>query len=136
MSASAAASLTAALLVSSGNAHPSRGLAQPIRERISVAVGGDGRLRSDEARLRQPRVAPQTAPGSAEHKRISLRLDERQRLRLRLASAHLSKNRQAILLEALDHYFKQVVPKLLNNPCPCLANGVANGSNCCERAAE
>lgn len=136
MSTSAAASLTASLLVPRGNARPSRGIAQPIRERISVAVRDSDLLRPEVARLPQARFVPQTAAAGAKPKRISLRLDERQWLRLRLASARFSKSPQAILIEALDHYFKRVVPELLGNPCPCLVNGVANGIDCCERAVE
>jgi hypothetical protein len=136
MSDFAAASLTAALLVPRGNAHLSRGIARPIRERIRVAVRDGDVLRPEVARLPQPTFVPQTAAASAQPKRISLRLDERQRLRLRLGSAHFSKSLQAILIEALDRYFTQVVSELLGNPCACLAKGVANGIDRCERAVE
>jgi hypothetical protein len=136
MNASAAASLTAALLVPKGNAHPNRGIAQPIRERVGIAVRDGNLFRSEAARLPQPPFVPQKALASGDYKRISLRLTEQQRQRLRLASAHLSKSAQAILFDALDHYLKHVVPELLSNPCPCLAKRGGNGRHYCERTGE
>jgi hypothetical protein len=132
MSASPAASLTA---VSKGNAHPSRGLAQPIRERIGIGAWEAGLLQAGVVQVPPRTIVPRTAPASADHKRISLRIDQQQSLQLRLASTHLGKSRQAILFEALDYYIKQVVPGLLSNPCPCIENGAARGGDCCERAA-
>jgi hypothetical protein len=131
MTTSPAASLTAALLAPKGDAHPSRGLARPIRERISIAASDDDPLRSGRTRAHRDIFGPPMTPPSADRKRISLRLDERQRLRLRLASAHLSKSRQVILLEALDYYIGNVVPGLLGHTCPCLTRGITTGNDCC-----
>lgn len=149
MSAAPAASLSAALLVTKGNAQPSRGLAQPMTEpRVGFAMRAID-MRSSEMRdthERQPSepVAPVTWPGptfvppppppSTEFSRITLRIDETQRLRLRLASAHLGKSRQVILIEALDHYFKRIMPAFLHDPCPCIQGGSAIGSDCCQRS--
>lgn len=150
MSAAPVASLSAALLVTKGNAQPSRGLAQPMTEqRLGFAMraidmrSGDAR----DMRNSQPSepVAPVTWPGpptfvppppppSTEFSRITLRIDETQRLRLRLAAAHLGKSRQVILIEALDHYFKRVMPAFLHDPCPCIQGGSAIGSDCCQRS--
>jgi hypothetical protein len=136
MSTVPAAALTAALLVSKGSAHPSRGLARPIRERISFATHDDALPPPGGAQSLRAIYVPQMKAAGPGSKRISVRLDAQQRLRLRLASAHLGKSRQVILLEAIDHYFKHVVPGLLRNPCPCLTQGITSGRDCCERAAD
>jgi hypothetical protein len=140
VSAAPVASLSAALLVTKGNAQPSRGLAQPMTERIGFGMR--------EANMPAPRptepvtpvawpvpqafVPPPTPPGTATS-RITLRVDDKQRLRLRLASAHLGKSRQVILLDALDHYLKRVMPAFLHDPCPCIQGEDATGSDCCQR---
>jgi hypothetical protein len=143
VSAGPAASLSAALLVTKGNAQPSRGLAQPMTERPGFAMRS---INTSDPRDHQPLdpVAPVTWPGpptlvpaptppDAAFTRLTLRVDETQRLRLRLASAHLGKSRQVILIEALDHYFKRVLPAFLHDPCPCIQGGSAIGSDCCQR---
>jgi hypothetical protein len=76
---------------------------------------------------------PPLQPPSAAFSRITLRVDAKQRLRLRLASAHLGKSRQVILLDALDHYLTRVMPSFLNEPCPCIQGESATGSECCQR---
>ena len=136
MSAAPAASLTAALLVSKGNAHLSRGLAQPIRERVSVSARDAGLLQPETEHISRHTFTPQTVPIRARPAPVSLslRIDQKQSLRLRLASAHLGKSRQVILLEALDHYFKKILPDVLSHPCPCIENGIASGDDCCGRA--
>jgi len=144
VSTAPAASLSAALLVTKGNAQPSRGLAQPMTERLGFAMRS---INTHDTRDTQPMepVAPVTWPGpptfvppppppSTEFTRLTLRVDEMQRLRLRLASAHLGKSRQVILIEALDHYFKRVLPAFLHDPCPCIQGGSAIGSDCCQRS--
>jgi hypothetical protein len=101
------ASLTEALIVAKGAAAPShfttaRREPDPIRHR------------------------PRPAEGRA---RLPLRLDEERHRRLRLATAHLRKSGQALLLAALDHYLDHVVPALIPGRCPCLAGDapVASG---------
>jgi hypothetical protein len=144
VSTAPAASLSATLLVTKGNAQPSRGLAQPMTERIGFATraadtGGAG-LRDvgpiDPAPVMRPIPSPFVPPAamSMAPGRITLRIDETQRLRLRLASAHLGKTRQVILIEALEHYFKRVLPAFLHDPCPCIQGGGAIGSDCCQRS--
>lgn len=149
MSSAPAASLSAALLVTKGNAQPSRGLAQPMTERIGFGLRETDRrdadthhtgLRSTGApepapvmRSVPPAFVSPPTPMSAAPGRITLRIDEMQRLRLRLASAHLGKTRQVILIEALEHYFKRVLPAFLHDPCPCIQGGSAIGSDCCQR---
>jgi hypothetical protein len=55
-----------------------------------------------------PRPSPRTRPASARDTgapaRLTLRLDERRHLRLKLTAAHLQQSLQAILIEALDRY--------------------------------
>jgi hypothetical protein len=145
VSAAPAASLSAALLVTKGNAQPSRGLAQPMTERIGFGMR-DAETR--DAGIREigpidpapviwpvpPAFVPPPPPASTALGRITLRIDDAQRLRLRLASAHLGKSRQVILLEALDHYFKRVLPAFLRDPCPCIQGGSAIGSDCCQHS--
>jgi hypothetical protein len=138
-----AASLSAALLVTKGNAQPSRGLAQPMTERIGFGLRDaetrDPIVREMSAidpapvmRPMPPALVPPPLPASTTLSRITLRIDDTQRLRLRLASAHLGKSRQVILIEALDHYFKRVLPAFLHDPCPCIEGGSAIGGECCQ----
>jgi hypothetical protein len=97
-----AASLSDGLLVIKGDATP--GGKEPQRTR----------------RIRAPDDRP----------RVALRLDEDRRRRLKLASVHLHKSTQAMLLAALDHYFERVVPTLVDPNCACLAVPGAGGSSC------
>ena len=123
MSQAPAASLHVGLLASKGNAQPSRGVAHPLIERLA-------NTRSAPT-LAAPMIvnAPQL-PNAHAQGRISVRVDERQQLRLRLASAHLGKNRQMILVEALDHYLDKVMPAYLHERCPCIESGRGDGEGC------
>jgi hypothetical protein len=145
VSAAPVASLSATLLVTKGNAQPSRGLAQPMTERLGFALraipsrdyDADNHHEAHEPVTPvkwpvRPAFVPPSPVSSAAHSRITVRVDDIQRLRLRLASAHLGKSRQVILLEALDHYFKRVLPAFLHDPCPCIQGGSAIGSECCQ----
>ena len=134
MSAVPAASLSAALLVTKGNAQPSRGLAQPMTERPELGARDASALGPTPiARALPPAFAAPPAVAGATG-RLTLRVDEKQRLRLRLASAHLGKSRQTILLEALDHYLKRVLPGFLHDPCPCIQGESAIDGDCCRRS--
>lgn len=140
----APASLSAALLVTKGNAQPSRGLAQPMTERIGfgsrdadtrdAGLRNIGPINSAPVMWPVPPAFVPSMPTGAAPGRITLRVDETQRLRLRLASAHLGKTRQVILIEALEHYFKRVLPAFLHDPCPCIQGGGAIGTDCCQRS--
>lgn len=140
------ASLNATLLVTKGNAQPSRGLAQPMTERLGFAMRAAATHDTRDIRPAEPAalVAPVTwptpqafvppsPPPSTASSRITLRVDDKQRLQLRLASAHLGKSRQVILIDALDHYLKRVMPALLHDPCPCIQGESATGGECCQR---
>ena len=144
MSATPAASLSAALLVARGNAQLNRGLAQPMTGRPGLAMHSiDGSDTHDHQPMKPaapvtwpgpPTFVPRPAPPDTALTRLTVRVDETQRLRLRLAAAHLGKSRQVILIEALDHYFKRVLPAFLHDPCPCIQGGSAIGSDCCQRS--
>jgi hypothetical protein len=143
MSGGPVSSLSAALLVTKGNAQPSRGLAQPISERIVFPMREPVPRETQIARASEPVVpvtwpaaaafAPPPPPPSTATSRITLRVDDNQRLRLRLASAHLGKSRQVILIDALDHYLKRVMPSFLHEPCPCIQGESVSGADCCQR---
>jgi hypothetical protein len=130
VSSSQAASLSAALLTTKGNAQPSRGLAEPMSGR-PVLGAFDALEPSPLVRPIVPIHAP--AANAMRPSRITLRVDEQLRLRLRLASAHLGQSRQTILLDALDHYLRKVLPGYLHERCPCLEGGVPLGSVCCQQ---
>lgn len=122
MSPAPAASLHIGLLAAKGTARPSRGVAQPL-----VDGGANQTLHFRE-------LVTERAAGmnSAAPRRIAVSLDDRQRLRLRLASAHLGKSRQAIIMDALEHYLTEVVPNFLHGPCSCIG-GTRNGADpCCQ----
>ena len=123
MKPSPAASLHTGLLASKGNAQPSRGLALPVSERIAAGGLDAGPLIRSLA-AKPPRTKTAT-PG-----RLTIRVDERQRLRLRLASAHLGRSRQDIVLDAIEHYLTQVVPTFLHDPCSCIGGGNVENDRC------
>ena len=131
MSTRPTASLSAALLVTRGNAQLSGGLAQPMSGRPGVAMRSIDRR---DTRDHPPSFVPPPPPPDTAFSRLTLRVDETQLLRLRLASAHLGKSRQGLLIEARDHYFKRVLPAYLHDPCPCIEGGSAIGSDCCQRS--
>jgi hypothetical protein len=141
VSAAPAASLSAALLVTKGNAQLKSGLAQPMAERLGFAMRSiDARDAPDDPSTKPvtwpelPSFVPPPPPPATAFASLTLRVDETQRLRLRLASAHLGKNRQEILIEAIEHYFKHVLPAFLHDPCPCIQGGSAIGGDCCQRS--
>lgn len=116
MSSSSAASLSTSLLTTKGNAQPSRGLAQPMSERGVVAGLDAGVV------IRAIGVAKPAAPKTPRAKRMLIRMDDRQRLRLALASVHLGKSRQTVVLDAIEHYLSRAMPTLLSGPCACISS--------------
>ena len=120
MSSSSAASLSTSLLTTKGNAQPSRGLAQPMIERSVVAGLEAG------AAIRAINVAKPAVPKPpVRAKRVLIRMDDRQRLRLALASVHLGKSRQTVVLDAIEHYLSRAMPTLLSGPCACISGDKA-----------
>lgn len=111
---SEASPLTASLLARKGTAVPSRlfAVAPPAPPRIA------------EPRIVEPRpTALAAAPSTAlsrknilkNRRRITLRLDPDQHMRLKLAGAHLGMSLQDIMIAALDAHLVREAP------CPCLA---------------
>lgn len=116
MSSLPAASLSTSLLTKKGNAQPSRGLAQPTSERGFVAGLDAGVIIRAIGITRSSRPRP-----SERAKRVLIRMDDRQRLRLALASVHLGKSRQTVVLDAIEHYLSRAMPTLLCAPCTCVS---------------
>jgi hypothetical protein len=52
--------------------------------------------------------------------KLSLRLDPRQHLRLKLIAAHLRVSIQSLMTEAFDRYLEQATPPSLKETCGCL----------------
>ena len=122
MSQTPAAALHIGLLAAKGTAQPSRGLTQPV-------VGGDA---TEGARLRSLGAGKIARMNPTAPRRIGILLDERQRLRLRLASAHLGKSRQEIVIDAVEHYLTEVVPTFLHGPCSCIGGTQSETDPCCQ----
>jgi predicted DNA-binding protein len=121
---SPAASLHTGLLASKGAAQPSRGVAHPLIERLANTAPAKVTPTVAPQIINAPTVASTVAAGG----RLSVRVDEKLQLRLRLASAHVGKNRQTILLEAIDHYLDKVLPTYLHDRCPCIEAGHGDGT--------
>ncbi len=68
------------------------------------------------------RVAPKrpSPPDPDAPVRVSVKLDRSRRQHLRLAAAKLGINNQELLLSALDHYLRSVVPAQIADTCACL----------------
>lgn len=62
-------------------------------------------------------AAPSVSKGRI---KLSLRLEEEQHLRLKLAAAHLRQSSQAILLAALDDYLSRFASDIRGGDCSCL----------------
>jgi hypothetical protein len=93
-------------------------------------VGGGNA--TEGARLRSLGAAKIARMNPTAPRRITVILDERQRLRLRLASAHLGKSRQEIIIEAVEHYLTEVVPTFLDGPCSCIGGAQNETEPCCQ----
>jgi len=117
---SGASPLTASLLARKGTAVPSRLFAvapPPAAPRIAEPRIVEPRI--VESRPTALAAAPSTAL-SRKHilknrRRITLRLDPDQHMRLKLAGAHLGMSLQDIMIAALDAHLVREAP------CPCLA---------------
>lgn len=131
-----AASLTGSLLVRKGTAAPSplgreAGPDAPARRRftpklapspVALAAANDKSAKA-AGRNGKPRAAP-SGEGPSRVRRFTLRLSREQHLRLRLASVHLGRSGQKLLLEALDEYLGRIAPELREGNCACLLEGL------------
>jgi len=127
-----AASLTSALLVRKGAAVPAGyvSLATVVRSTRPQETG-EATVTSlaDASRERARRPRRSAAPDS--RTRLSLRLDDERHLKLKLTAAHLHKKLQDVVIAALDGYFDQVGPAVMNGQCACL-----EGGGCAARGSE
>lgn len=123
----AAAALTAGLLARKGTAAPAT-LAPRLPDflaRPSVPAAPFGK-----AAPRPARDGAAAGTGRAPHPyphRVTLRLDERRHLHLRLMAAHFALSRQELILRALDEFLDRHAPGTSAEHCQCL--GVTGGIN-------
>jgi predicted DNA-binding protein len=109
-----AASLSADLLVTKGDAAP------------SGETGRDNKIEF------LPREGRKRSGGGGEDgvTRVSLRMPTARHLRLRLAAAHLGRSSHALMLAAIDHYIDTILPLLMAGRCACLEQGRAPAGDC------
>ncbi len=114
MSSNGAAALTSSLIPRKGTAEP----AGYIGPRIAPAS------QSRPSENPGPRLNKATGRSEieGERARITLRLDPERHLRLKLAAAHMQRNLQDLVTEALDLYLDAVGPDFLEGRCACLDN--------------
>jgi hypothetical protein len=126
-----AASLTSALLVRKGAAVPAGyvSLATVVRSRASETGEATVTPLAEASRTRATR--PRRRAALDPRTRISLRLDDDRHLKLKLTAAHLHKKLQDVVIAALDGYFDQVGPAVMNGQCACL-----DGGGCAARGSE
>ena len=106
-----AASLTASLLVTKGDATPSAKRAAASAHGATVEF------------LPKPPGKRSGGGGEDGLTRVSLRMPTARHLRLRLAAAHLGRSNQGLILAAVDHYIDTVLPLLMAGRCACLDQG-------------
>jgi hypothetical protein len=62
--------------------------------------------------------------------RVSLRMNTARHMRLKLAAAQLGSSNHALLLQAIDHYLDNVLPMVMLDPNPAIAQARAPGETC------
>jgi hypothetical protein len=121
----AAAALTAGLLARKGAATPAT-----LAPRQPVFAAG-----LDAPTVPFGKAAPFPAPErrasesahAAHRQRLTLRLDDRRHLHLRLMSAHFALSRQELIVRALDEFLERHAAGTSAEHCRCLH--VADGTN-------
>ncbi|HEX9835508.1 MAG TPA: hypothetical protein VGB90_01565 [Alphaproteobacteria bacterium] len=136
MSKSPASSLTEALLARKGTAIPSHYVAPQVPLSAVPVAYALGAPASAPPRFAVPptgvtvahplvhRTRPKTGRDGVDfhdRRRITLRLDPGRHVRLKLASAHLDRSIQDILIDALDDHLARVAPNVAEGGCACLA---------------
>ena len=138
------ASLNESLLVRKGTAQPSPLLPAVTpgnqSEYETTAGGWSVRGAGTDSSSRLP---GRHSPGRRNARRddrvhVSLRLEPRRHVQLRLAAAHMRKSAQQILSEALARDLEETVPQLSDGTCACLSDvrmwfdgsTSGNGGNC------
>lgn len=125
----AAAALTAGLLARKGTATPATlaprlpdFLTRPSATAVPFA-------KTAPVPVRDAAAAAQGRPSHPHPHRVTLRLDERRHLHLRLMAAHFALSRQELILRALDEFLERHAPGTSAEHCQCLgATGGINGA--------
>lgn len=107
MHAKPAATLASGLLARKGEAVPTSLVVLPIVPRAPT-----GEIK--------PELSAPRGGGAAAAAKLSLRLDGDRHRRLRVASLHLGRSGQQILVEALDAYLERSAEAILGGQCACL----------------
>ncbi len=110
MNRSGPAKLTGALIVKKGDAAPTGYIMRP-------SSAPDAEARSLVPDLRR------TGAGKGDKQQrigITVRLDPGRHLRLRLGAAHLNRNLQEFMMEALDKYLDEIGDTEMYGSCACL----------------
>lgn len=120
MSFAAAATLSSGLLVRKGAAIPTT--LGPTTLRAGIFTPTSPGATSLAAVPTPPRAVSAGTPASGgprDHK-VSLRLDAERHRKLRLATVHLGRSGQSILLEALDAHLARCADSIVAGDCACL----------------
>ena len=131
MNRTEAAPLSATLLARKGAARPTASPARLFAIPQPAQPPGASPAPSP-ARAPAPGPAPASAPVPAythdqgdglpgDRRRITLRLDHKRHVRLKLAAAHLEASIQDIMTAALDAHLARVAPDIEGGFCACLA---------------
>jgi hypothetical protein len=121
----AAAALTAGLLARKGAATPAT--LAPRQPRFASGLDAPAVPFGKAAPFPAvERTASEAAP-AAHRQRLTLRLDDRRHLHLRLMSAHFGLSRQELIVRALDEFLERHAAGTSAEHCQCLR--VAGGTN-------
>lgn len=141
-----AASLTGSLLVRKGAAAPSpfrrgsdsdtpsRGRFKPklapspvtlraANDKLAQAAKGPAKGSGKPRRSRAKTPIEPARDGASHVRRFTLRLSADQHLKLRLASVHLGRSGQKLILEAVNEYLERIAPELRDGNCACILDG-------------
>ena len=123
-----AASLTSSLMARKGTAGPSR-LEQeeaaqsenrPAPPRLVSSTPANAK---NGATAKSRKSPAKSAAADNEKRRFTLRLNEDQHIRMRLASVHLHMSAQQMVMKALDKYLAETVPHIRGGDCSCIDGG-------------
>jgi hypothetical protein len=122
-----AASLTSSLMARKGTAGPSRLEEDEIEQhngrptpRLVSSTPVAANKSASKSAPAKPKKASDTA---ADKRRFTLRLNEDQHIRMRLASVHLHMSAQQMVMQALDQYLAETVPHIRGGDCLCVGPG-------------
>jgi len=124
-----AASLTGSLMARKGAAGPSRlelkevepSENRPAPPRLVSTTPGAAKA----AAATKSRKSAKAADPDNDKRRFTLRLNEDQHIRMRLASVHLHMSAQQMVMKALDKYLAEAAPHIRGGDCACVDGGGA-----------